>query len=477
MRATRRFGASCATIAILPALAVVFAAPTLLSGAVLLSAWLLTEQYRFTRRLARTVETTTVDQILPQHRESVNASTTVTLRVQREFTALEMEIAPEAPTGVRGEPGRHTVAPTDSEITATFELAWPVAGTFTLPAPTVTLRDRHGRFEETVSIGATPELVVDPHVPRNLRVGAGGSEIAATYGSRRTRRGGSGLDPAGLRKYVPGDPSNRIDWKATARLNETYVREFEAQADRETMLVVDHRATLADGEEGRTKFEYLRTILVAMTDVAERLDDPIGLTTLDEGGITARATPSLTRDQYESIRTRLYELTPSERQSPSDRKHRATRQANTVGAVLEGDTTTYGTTLRPYYASRKAHVERVTDEPLFGAVNQVSNTEETRLFVIATDDTHREELQEAVKLAVQRGNQVMAFLTPNALFEAYALAEMETTYGRYVAFEEFRGKLDRYPRTQAFEVVPGDRLDATLRAGRSRRSQEVPHES
>lgn len=480
MRATRRFWASSATILALAGLALLYTAPTLLAGVVLLSAWLLTEQFRFARRAAHTIDTTTITQTLPQQRVAVESSTTVTLTVQRESTALDMEIIPQVPTGARGTPQPLTLDPTDHDAETTDDLSWPIAGAFTLPKPTITLRDRFGLFEETLTLGTTPDLVVEPHAPRNLHVGAGGDEIAATYGSHSAQRGGSGLDPAELRKYVPGDPSNQIDWKATARLNDTYVREFEAQTDRETMLVVDHRDSLADGDEGRTKFAYLREVLLAMTDVAEGLDDPLGITAIDDDGITAQIDPSQTRNQYESVRTRLHELTPTGSQSHGEQRQQAATQAtraNTVGTVLQGDTTEYGTTLQPYYASRKTHVERVTDEPLFHAVNQLSDSEPTRLLVVATDDTHRRELQEAVKLAVQRGNQVVAFLTPNALFERYALADMEATYEAYVSFEEFRRTLDRLPRTRVFEVGPGDRIDAALRAGRTRRGGEVAHES
>jgi len=61
------------------------------------------------------------------------------------------------------------------------------------------------------------------------------------------------------------------------------------------------------------------------------------------------------------------------------------------------------------------------------------------------------------------------FLTPSILFDPGGLVDLEAAYDRYVEFEEFRRDLARLPGVSAFEVGPGDRLDAVLATGRDRR--------
>jgi hypothetical protein len=180
--------------------------------------------------------------------------------------------------------------------------------------------------------------------------------------------------------------------------------------------------------------------------------------------------------QHQRVTTHLHDLSPTTTQTDTQPAGRTPSQATQVGTQLQADRTAFGETLQPYFASLKTHVDRVKQDPLFHAITQASDGESTCLLVIATDDSHQQELREAVKLAVQRGNQVLVFLTPRALFDNYALADLEATYDQYLAFEEFRRELDRAPRTRAFEVGPGDRIDAVLNAATVRRGQEASHE-
>jgi hypothetical protein len=93
--------------------------------------------------------------------------------------------------------------------------------------------------------------------------------------------------------------------------------------------------------------------------------------------------------------------------------------------------------------------------------------------VIFTDDTHRAEVRETVRLAQRGDNRVLVFLTPTVLFEPGGLADLEGAYDRYRSFESFRRDLARLRRVSAFEVGPGDRLDAVLSSG-SRQQRSTP---
>jgi hypothetical protein len=110
-------------------------------------------------------------------------------------------------------------------------------------------------------------------------------------------------------------------------------------------------------------------------------------------------------------------------------------------------------------------VERVADDPLFATVETfVGRLQGTVWTVILTDDRHRAELREAVKVARRGDDRVLVFLAPSVLFDADGLADLDRAYERYRGFEEFRRDLDGFERVTAFEVAPGDRLQAVLSA-------------
>jgi len=470
MRPTRRLWTVAALIATLVALAIVLESPAPMAGAALLGTWLLSVQYRFVAHLRNTLPTLDVDQTLESPRIAAEGTTEVTLSIDRNHTALPLTVHPKRPVGATGDPQPRHLDSGEDQTETTIEYTFPLAGSYTVSQLEFVFEDRFGLFEQTVRSGPEPDLAVEPETVWNVHVGVGGDEIAATYGDHSARHGGTGLDPAELRKYVPGDPSNHIDWKATARLNDTYVREFEARTDREVIVIADLRSTLASNRDEQGKFDYLREVLLSMTALAERQDDPVGLIAVDDDGIRTRVDPDRSASHYRTITRTLSDLDPTPEAADGTDTTRDASSTAHLASRLQGDRTIFSQRLRPYIASR-THVDRIARDPLFRAVDQASDAERTRLLVIATDDKTRVELREAVKLAVGRANQVVTFIAPTALFESYALADLEATYEAYRSFETYRRELDRAPRTQAFEVGPGDRLDAVLAAGRGRRQR------
>jgi len=70
------------------------------------------------------------------------------------------------------------------------------------------------------------------------------SVLAGRYGSRVR---GRGLDFEELRAYLPGDDVRSIDWRVTARTGKPYVRVFNEERDRATILLVDQRISMFYG--------------------------------------------------------------------------------------------------------------------------------------------------------------------------------------------------------------------------------------
>jgi uncharacterized protein (DUF58 family) len=78
--------------------------------------------------------------------------------------------------------------------------------------------------------GALKEIEINP---RRTRVYAG---------SVKTRAGGEGTDFFGVRRYVSGDATRRINWRATARHGETlFTNEFEQERVADVGIILDTR--------------------------------------------------------------------------------------------------------------------------------------------------------------------------------------------------------------------------------------------
>ena len=57
-------------------------------------------------------------------------------------------------------------------------------------------------------------------------------------GKHRSPHRGSSVEFAEYRKYVPGDDTRRLDWKAFARSDRFYIKEFEADTNLRAYFVV-----------------------------------------------------------------------------------------------------------------------------------------------------------------------------------------------------------------------------------------------
>jgi len=480
MKPTRQLWAIAGLAIGVAVFGVVLARPIALAGTVMIGAWILSRQYLFSRTVAALAEDLTVTQspatVGVRTGDAMPATLTATLDAP---SRLACSIEGGLPTAAKASDALQlTVDPGETRAAATVTVEWPIAGQHTFEQPTVTVADGLFREQFPAESRSSPTVTVEPRGPRNVHVGEGGDPIVAAYGEHDAGRFGSGLEPAGLREYTAGDTADRIDWNATARLGTPYVREYDAETDRRTMLVVDHRGSLADGPAGEAKLDYLREVALAITDSAKQLDDPLGLVAVGDGGVTQRLAPSIQPDQYRLIRRLLFDLEPttdSRMSRPSPDRPETTVEGITPAdaryalATLDGDESAFARRLRPFYAERQLYLERFGARPLYGAVRTAVAREQSPVFtVLCTDDSSPTELVEAAKRASQNQSTMLVLLAPSVLYEQGGLSDVERAYGRYVAFEELRRDLSRLDGVTALEVGPGDRLSAVLAAGRSR---------
>ncbi len=81
--------------------------------------------------------------------------------------------------------------------------------------------------------------------------------VSTVYaGNRPSTRSGHGIDTIGFREYDSSDALKDIDWKAYARTEKLYVRQFEEEKTLTTHILLDASKSMDYPEKGTSKFEY-----------------------------------------------------------------------------------------------------------------------------------------------------------------------------------------------------------------------------
>jgi len=460
MEVTRRYWKICSLIIVLALWALFLQEFLLLAGVVFAVAWLLARQYQFVHRTQHLIDELVVNQQLDRTRVTAGETTVGTLSVTAQPEhGVSLSVRSATPPG--SDAADTTCSLTDYEDNAesTFKITWPVAGEFRFDQPTVTISDSLSLFSQSTTLGPTPTVIVEPRAPREIHVGEGGDRVAAGLGKHDTEESGNGLTPAELRKYVSGDSIRQIDWKATARLDETYVREFEAETDVQTQLIVDHRSTMGRGHSGETKLDYGRQVALAIVENAQRFGDPLGWYSVSDNGFTDTIPPSTENTTYETIIHRLRTLTASKDVSTPPQPAQLSPAAATHTAERLREENMFNRSLRPFFEGTNTYVQLVAEDPLFEAVRRSSTRQDGFVrTIIVTDDQYKTELREAVKVARRGDGEVLVFLTPDVLYGQQNLTNIEAAYNEYTTFESFRRDIASLSAVRAFEVGPRDQL-------------------
>lgn len=126
---------------------------------------------------------------------------------------------------------------------------------------------------------------VDPKVVARLQglaLDARTPMIGSVSGRHRSPTRGSSLEFSEYRKYVPGDDTRRLDWRAWGRSDRFYIKEYEADTNLRLCLVVDVSGSMNFGpdgsrEEGTTKLDYARRLSGTLAYLASGQGDAVGL--------------------------------------------------------------------------------------------------------------------------------------------------------------------------------------------------------
>lgn len=131
-----------------------------------------------------------------------------------------------------------------------------------------------------MSESAQRELI-DPQVIAqlgNLPLHSRTPMLGNVSGKHRSPHRGSSVEFAEYRKYVPGDDTRRLDWRAYARSDRYYIKEFEADTNLRMCLVLDSSGSMRFAVEGVSKLDYAKRLLATLAYMAIRQGDAVGLT-------------------------------------------------------------------------------------------------------------------------------------------------------------------------------------------------------
>lgn len=102
------------------------------------------------------------------------------------------------------------------------------------------------------------------------------------HGLHRSVKKGLSLDFAEHRQYQPGDDLRRIDWKAYARTDRFYIKEYEADTNAGVLFALDVTGSMDYASAAVSKFTYAKILVAALAWLTQRQGDRVGIATFGE---------------------------------------------------------------------------------------------------------------------------------------------------------------------------------------------------
>jgi uncharacterized protein (DUF58 family) len=101
--------------------------------------------------------------------------------------------------------------------------------------------------------------------------------LGSVSGRHRSPIRGSSLEFAEYRKYVPGDDTRRMDWRAWGRSDRFYIKEYEADTNLRLCLIVDTSGSMNFAAHGQSKLDTLRSLAGTLAYLCAHQGDAVGL--------------------------------------------------------------------------------------------------------------------------------------------------------------------------------------------------------
>jgi len=129
----------------------------------------------------------------------------------------------------------------------------------------------------------------------------------------RSKHHGSSVEFSEHKKYSPGDDIRHLDWRAYARHDRDYIKQFEDEASLSALIVVDISGSMKyrrEDENVLSKQDYAMTCAGALAYVLARQGDAVGLASFSDQ-FRIEVPPRARRGQLQEIFSRLETLDAS----------------------------------------------------------------------------------------------------------------------------------------------------------------------
>lgn len=134
----------------------------------------------------------------------------------------------------------------------------------------------------------------------------------AMVGIHASRARGMSAEFEEHRGYSPGDDPRHIDWKAYAKFDRYYIKEYRETTNLRAFIVMDCSASMNYASNGTRKFDYGATLAAALAYLMLRQQESVGLITFSDG-IDRMIAPKTAHDHLFVILKALAETVPGGR--------------------------------------------------------------------------------------------------------------------------------------------------------------------
>ena len=158
-------------------------------------------------------------------------------------------------------------------------------------------------WERRLTVPGEYSVVPDSLTSAERHRASGGSGDIA--GARR----GHGFELLGLRPYVPGDPLRALDWKASARSHQSWVRIFAQDERLELLLMLDTSRLSALPAGDLTRLARYVNVAARLAEYALRHGNAVGLLSFSDQ-VHEQLRPSSAASHLPSLRAALARARP-----------------------------------------------------------------------------------------------------------------------------------------------------------------------
>lgn len=130
------------------------------------------------------------------------------------------------------------------------------------------------------------ELLAMEHLAQYFTLIARNQRVRSAMGGRHaSKMRGRGLDFEEVRHYVKGDDIRNIDWKVTARTQQTHTRVFREEKEKPALIIVDQSRSMFFGSVKRTKSVVAAELAALAAFRVLKQGDRVGGVVLADRGI------------------------------------------------------------------------------------------------------------------------------------------------------------------------------------------------